>query len=147
AFLTKLSEELQQDVPNLEGSLAAEGVKRVFNSITKAVTSALVSSLTSANAIVAATGDYLTNLLDMEASIDPTWASPDNCWMMDRSSLSKFRNLRDLNNRPVFDPTAKTLLSYRVILNDACHAKVIFGSFRPGVYIRKTPFMVLRQIG
>src|SRR5207302_2496258 len=40
AFLTKLSEELQQDVPNLEGSLAAEGVKRVFNSITKAVTSA-----------------------------------------------------------------------------------------------------------
>jgi HK97 family phage major capsid protein len=146
SFLTKLSEELHQDVPALESTLAAEGVRRVYMSISKAITAALVTSLNAANSLVNLGGDYLDTLLQMEAAIDPTWASPNNVWMMDRSSLSRLRNTRDLQDRPIFDPTSKTLLGYRTVLNDALQGRVIFGAWAPGVYIRKTPLVVLRLV-
>jgi HK97 family phage major capsid protein len=115
SFLTKLSEEAAADIPALERTLSAEGVRRVFNSVSKAVTAALISSLTSANAIVDLTGDYLETLLTMEAAIDPTWASTGNVWMMDRSSLSRFRNTRDLQDRPIFDPVSGNLHEQTII--------------------------------
>jgi len=146
SFLTKLSEELRQDVPELESTLAAEGIRRVYNSISKAVTSALITSLTSANALVTDTGDYLHDLLNLEAAIDPTWSSPSNCFMMDTSSLAQLRNVRDLNDRPIFDPATKSFFGYRTVINQALRGRVLFGAFGPAVFIRKTPLAVLRLL-
>jgi HK97 family phage major capsid protein len=146
AFLTKITEEVAQDVESLQNTLISEGIRRVARAVADAATDALVTSLTSANALVDLSGDYLQTLLDMEAAIDPTFAGPNNAFMMDRSSLSKFRNTRDLQDRPIFDPTAKTILGYKVILNDRLRGKVVFGSWAPGVYIRQTPMVVQRLL-
>jgi HK97 family phage major capsid protein len=146
AFLTKLTEEAAQDIGNIQSVLVAEGVRRVSRAISDACTDALVSSLTAASALTSLGGDYLEALLNLEAAIDTTWASPSNVFMMDRSSLSRFRNTRDLNDKPIFDPTSKTLLSYRVVLNDRCRGKVIFGNFGAGVYLRQTPMIVQRLL-
>lgn len=146
SFLTKLSEEAAQDIPSLDSTLAAEGVRRVMNSISKATTTATIAALTTANAIVAPGTDWLTSLLNLESSIDPTWAGQDNCFMLSRTTLSSIRNVRDLQDRPIFDPTAKTLLGYKAVLNDACTTRVIFGAWRPGLYLRRTRISVQRLI-
>jgi HK97 family phage major capsid protein len=147
AFLTKITEEAAQDIDTLQNTLIAEGIRRVYRAVSDAVTDAMVTSLTAANALVSVTGDYYETLVELTtAAIDPTWQNQDNVLMMDTSSLAKFRNVRDLQDRPIFDPTARTLMGYRLVLNQRLRGKVVFGAFRPGVYIRQTPIIVQRLL-
>jgi HK97 family phage major capsid protein len=146
AFLTKISEEAAQDIGTLESTVVTEGIRRVMRIVSNAATDALVTSLTAAGALSYPGIDHLGTLLNAEAAIDVTWASMTNCWMMDLSSLATYRNTRDLQDRPIFDPTAKTLLGYKVVINQRLRGRVLFGAFKPAVYIRQTPMAVQRLI-
>jgi HK97 family phage major capsid protein len=150
AFLTKLSEEADADIQGLEGAIVQEGISRVYQSTTAAATTALLASLTAASATVTAGADNLESLLDLEAKIPPAFASPNNALMLSRTSLSRLRNTRDLQDRPIFDPVTRSMLGYRVILNDALspsgHNWIVFGSWNAGVFINYSQFAVQRLL-
>lgn len=143
AFLCKPTEEAMEDVESLASSLAQEGVRRVLNKATKAVTAALLSSLVTASATVTASGDdNLTDLLNMIAAIPSFFASPSNVWMLNRKTLALLRNTRvGADNLPAFNPTTNQILGYNAVLNDYVpNGKLVFGDFRSAVYQRRSIF-------
>ena len=50
AFLTKVSEEADADIPTLQASITEEGVRRIYSSTSAAATAALLTSLAAAGA-------------------------------------------------------------------------------------------------
>jgi HK97 family phage major capsid protein len=140
AFLSLPSEEAWMDITALSSTLVQEGVKRCIFGIGKAVTANLVTSMTSANAVVSSVGDNLNDLLNMIAAIPPVFAAPSNKWMMSRKTLAQVRNTRTTGDVgiPVFDLGTKQLLGYDVVNNDALPTgTILFGDFYYAVYLRR----------
>lgn len=150
AFLSKMSEESDADMPDLGRALLLEGLSRIYASTEAAATAALRTSLAAATATVSVGTDNLESLLDLEAAITPTHASPSNVLMLSRSSLSRLRNTRDGQDRPIFDPINKTMLGYKTVLNDALdvtdHHYIVFGNWTAGAFISYSQFLVLRLL-
>jgi HK97 family phage major capsid protein len=139
AFLCKITEEAAQDIDGIVSVLSQEGIRRIYNKVTKATTAALITALGTANAFITREMDNLEDLLTLIAAIPPYFAGPDNVWMGSRATLALLRNTRDLQNRPLFDPQTGSLLSYRFIVNDYVPSgKLLFGNFRNGVYLRRS---------
>src|SRR6185437_5305172 len=82
AFLTKLSEEADADMPDIGRALLIEGLSRVYTATEGAATAALRTSLTAATATTALGTDNLESLLNLEGAITPTHASPSNVLML-----------------------------------------------------------------
>jgi HK97 family phage major capsid protein len=150
AFLTKISEEADADILTVGPAIVQEGIARVFTATEGAATTALKASLTAASATVALGTDNLNSLLNLEAAIPQAFANPNNALMLSRASLSRLRNTRDSQNRPIFDPINKTMLGYRCVLNDALdvtsHHYIVFGNWSAGAFISYSQFLVLRLL-
>jgi len=144
ALLGKFSEEFSEDAPQALEAAIAESIVRVAMSENDAFTAALITSLDNANAQIDTGLDYLQLLLRLQAAVPPQFANPQNAFMVSRLSLAAIRNVRDLQDRPIFDPTNQTLLGYPTILNDRVQGRVIFGNFRAGAHISRSPFQLLR---
>jgi HK97 family phage major capsid protein len=144
AFLTKPTEEAFEDVSALGDALTREGVKRISNKETKLITAALVSSLTSASALVVSEHDNYTDILNLISAIPTFFAGPQNVFMGSRRTRALLQNTRaGADNLPVFDPTLATLLSYRFIINDYLPAgELLFGDFANAVYTRRAALHV-----
>ena len=150
AFLTKISEESDADILGVGAAIVQEGISRVYTATEGAATTALKASLTAATATVALGTDNLNSLLNLEAAIPQAFANPNNALMLSRASLSRLRNTRDSQSRPIFDPVQKTMLGYKCVLNDALdvtsHHYIVFGNWSAGAFISYSQFMVLRLI-
>jgi HK97 family phage major capsid protein len=149
AFLTKLSEEADADIPNLAASLGVEGIRRCFNRVTKAVTAAFRTALTNASATVSTTGDNLEDLLNMIAKVPPVFAGPSNCWMLSRKTLALLRNTRIGTGgfALAFDPVSNKLLSYDAVINDYLpDGYLLFGDFSSAVHVRRSGIFAQRLI-
>jgi HK97 family phage major capsid protein len=138
--LSKPTEEAMQDIPALAGSLGQEGIRRILNKVTKAVTQALCTQLASASATVAHSGDNYEDMLNMVAAIPTFFAGSSNVWMGSRRTKALLRNTRaGADNLPVFNAEQTSLLGYSFITNDYVPSgKLIFGDFRNGVYLRRS---------
>ena len=150
AFLTKISEEADADIIGVGAAIVQEGLARVYTATEGAATTALKASLTAASATVAVGTDNLNSLLNLEAAIPQAFANPNNVLMLSRASLSRLRNTRDAQSRPIFDPVNKTMLGYKCVLNDALdvtsHHYLIFGNWSAGAFISYSQFLVLRLL-
>lgn len=147
ALLTKLSEESDADIPGLEGAVTQEGTRRMYKSTSDAATTALLSSLYAAGSFVSkGSNDFLTNLLDLEAAVNPVFSGPTNVFMCSRAGLSRLRNTRDLQDRPIFDPVSRTLIGYRTVINDALADHIVFGNFGEGCFLSYSAFFVMRVL-
>jgi len=144
SLLGKFSEEFSEDAPEAMASAISESIVRVAMSENDAFTAALIASLANANAEVVTGLDYLQLLLSLQAKVPPAFANPENAFMVSRLSLAAIRNVRDLQDRPIFDPTAQTLLGHPTVLNDRVQGRVIFGNFRAGAHLSKGPFQLIR---
>jgi HK97 family phage major capsid protein len=144
ALLTKFSEEFSEDAPSAIQAAIAESLARVTMSQSNAFTTAMLASLASAGAEIATGEDYLQLLLDLEAAVPSVFANQGNAFMVSRLSLAAVRNLRDAQDRPIFDPQNRTLLGHPTILNDALGGRVVFGNFGTGAHISRGPFQLLR---
>ena len=144
ALLAKFAEEFSEDAPGSVDAAIGESVARVFMSQNNAFTQALIASLTSADAEVGKGLDYLNLLLNLQAAVPPTFANPQNAFMVSRLSLAAIRNVRDLQDRPIFDPANQTLLGHPTVLNDAVQGRVLFGNWRAAAHISRGPFQLLR---
>ncbi len=140
AFLTKPTEEAMEDIAGLAAGLGQEGIRRVYNKATKALTSDLLASLLSANATVLSREDNYTDVLDLIGAIPSIFASSSNVFMMSRRSLALIRDTRAPGSGvPLFDATSNKLAGYSVVQNDWLPAgKVLFGSFFSAVHLRRT---------
>jgi HK97 family phage major capsid protein len=140
AFLSLPSEESWADIQALGAALTQEGTRRTMFKVGKSVTASLLTSLASAGATVNATGDNLEDILNLIAAIPPVFAGSNNKFMMSRRSLALVRNTRTAGDVsiPIFDPTAKQILGYDVVNNDAIPAgEILFGDFFNAVYLRR----------
>ena len=101
----------------------------------------MVSRLTSAGATVTPGSDHLASLLDLIAAIPQVFASDtSNVFMLSRTTLALIRGTRvGADNLPAFDPTTRTILGYRTVVNDYLEAgRIVFGDFRSGAYLRRS---------
>lgn len=150
AFLTKISEEADADIIGVGAAIVQEGLARVYTATEGSATAALKTSLTAASATVALGTDNLNSLLNLEAAIPQAFANPSNALMLSRASLSRLRNTRDAQSRPIFDPINKTMLGYRCVLNDALdvtgHHYIVFGNWSAGAFISYSQFLILRLL-
>ncbi len=150
AFLTKISEEADVDIIGVGAAIVQEGLARVYTATEAAATAALKTSLTAASATVALGTDNLNSLLNLEAAIPQAFANPSNALMLSRASLSRLRNTRDGQSRPIFDPINKTMLGYKCVLNDALdvtsHHYIVFGNWGAGAFISYSQFLILRLL-
>ena len=148
AFLTKPTEEAFEDVGELGNVLTREGVKRISNKETKLITSGLTASLTSAGALVSATGDNYTDILNLISAIPTFFAGPQNVFMGSRRTRALLQNTRaGADNLPIFDPTLAALCSYRFIIDDYLPAgDLLFGDFANAVYARRAAAMHVQVI-
>jgi HK97 family phage major capsid protein len=148
APLTKISEESDADIIGVGAAIVQEGISRVYTATEAAATAALKTSLTAASATVALGTDNLKSLLNLEAAIPQAFANPSNALMLSRASLSRLRNTRDGQSRPIFDPINKTMLGYRCVLNDALdvtgHHYIVFGNWGAGAFVSYSQFLILR---
>ena len=126
------------------GAAIGESFVRVTMSQNDAFTAALLTSLATANCVVATGTDYLELLLELQAAVPPAFANPQNAFMVSRHSLAGIRNVRDLQDRPIFDPTNQTLLGHPTVVNDAVGFRVLFGNFKAGAHISRGPMQLLR---
>lgn len=141
AFLSKPTEEAWEDIPTLAGALTREGIRRIFDRDTKAITAALVTSLGSANAtVLKGSSDNYADLLNMISAVPTHFAAPDNVWMGSRTTRTLIANTRvGADNLPVFSPDLSTCLSYRFVLNDHVQdGDLLFGNFQEAVHIRRS---------
>jgi HK97 family phage major capsid protein len=149
-FLSLPTEEAWEDIAALGGALTQEGIRRCIFSVGKAATASLISSLASASATVADTGDAYQTMLDMIGAIPQEFAASSNRWMLSRKTLAAIRNTRTTGDVgiPVFNPITNQLFGYDVVLNDAVtNGKLIFGDFNSGVYLRRAglSFLLLNE--
>jgi HK97 family phage major capsid protein len=148
AFLTKMSEELDSDVPDLGQAIMFEGIKRIYRKTVATATTALISSLITANAVVSGDTmlDPLEMLLNLETAVDPSFSGPGNGFMLSRASLTRIRNLRDQNDRPIFDLVNRTIIGYPYALNDGLTTNVVFGNWGFGAYLSYSSMLLLRLV-
>jgi HK97 family phage major capsid protein len=140
AFLTKPTEESMEDVSGLAAALGQEGIRRVYNKASNALTADLVASLEAAGATVAGGTDNYQDVLNMIGAVPSIFASSFNVFMMSRRSLALVRNTRAPGSGvPMFDATTNKLAGYSVVLNDFIgDGQVIFGDFTSAVHLRRT---------
>lgn len=150
AFLCKPTEEAMQDIASLAQVLGQEGIRPVLNKITKAVTQALCTQLTTSSATVAHSGDNYEDMLNMIAAIPTMFAGPNNVWMGSRATKALLRNTRaGADNLPVFNAEQTSLLGYSFVQNDYVPSgKLLFGDFHNGVFLRRSAviFQILQEV-
>lgn len=159
--LVRASYQLLQDRPDFEDWLArklGERIGRIWNQhfTTGTGTNQPDGIVTSATVGATGTGSFATTggvsyegVVDLVESLDPAYSTGDDLgWMMHQTARKAFRNLKDGEGRPMWEPSLQagipaTLLDYPVRLNNdmaplaPSSKSVLFGSVREAYLIRK----------
>jgi HK97 family phage major capsid protein len=142
--LVKVSEEaLMNSALNLQAEIIAELTVRMVNTMTKASTAALMMALDANSSCYVAQGsDAYASLQSLIHAVPIRYDDPTNAFMMSRHDLNIVKNSRTSFGQPLFDPTSGTIFNRPVVLNDSL-TRVVYGNWRAGAYLRRTPYFLL----
>jgi HK97 family phage major capsid protein len=145
--LVKASHEsLMNSALDLGNEIVSELAASVVNTFTKVTTAACLAALEGNPGCFVYSGrDPYAALSGLIAAVPPRFADASNCFMGSRADKLVVNNSRDTQGRPLFDQESNLTLGYRWIINDNL-GRVIFGDFRSGAFVRKSPFFMQRLI-
>lgn len=143
--LVKVSEEaLLNSALDLPGEITAELSAAVANGFTANITAALITALkANSNCVVDSSGlDEYGSILALINAVPPRWDDGTTCFMGSRAMRRLISDARASGTgAPLLNPVDGTVLGKRYIVNDNC-TRLIYGNFRAGAYIRKSPYFV-----
>ena len=146
--LVKASEEsLMNSALDLPGEITSELSASVVNAFTAAISTALMVALDGNPAVFVDSGsnDPYYSLNALINAVPPRFDTPQNAFMGSRASRLLISNARDNYGRPLFDPVTNTVLGKPYIVNDNL-TRVVYGSWRDGCFVRKSPFFLQRLL-
>lgn len=143
------TEALMNSALDLPGQITAELFTSVANAFTAAITVGLETALEGNSQCLVDSGpltDPYSSLLALINAVPPRFDDGSACFMGSRSMRRSISDARAFGSgQPLLNPVDGTVLGKKFVVNDSC-TRLLYGNFKGGVFIRKSPFFLQRLI-